>query len=328
MTHSQLTDTAAVTTTAQRAARARGLGPVGLLLHDPSVTEVMVNGPGPILVDRSGRVESSGHHIEPAQIELLIERILDPLGLHLDRTRPWVDARLPDGSRVNVVIAPAAVGGPFVTIRRFPSRTLPLDAFGCGSVVDLLTRLVAERRTILVTGGTATGKTSLLNALGALFDPNERVVTIEDTAELRFGGGQVVSLEAREPNREGSGSVTLRDLVRNALRMRPDRLVVGEVRGPEALDLLLALNTGHEGSMATCHANSASAALDRLRTLAALDGRHVASDALWSLAATAFDVIVHLVQIDGRRMVHEVTEPAVGSRPGPVLWSRTPQAVA
>ncbi|MEM8924189.1 MAG: ATPase, T2SS/T4P/T4SS family [Actinomycetota bacterium] len=298
-----------------------GLRAIELLLADPSVSEVMVNGPGPVFVDRHGRSEASGFAVSMPAITVLIERLLDPLGLQIDRTTPLVDARLPDGSRVNVAVAPAAPSGPLVTIRRFADRPLPLAAFGDPSVVALLGDLLARRRSLLVVGGTSSGKTSLLGALGSLLPPGERVITIEDTAELRLDGGQVVSLEARLPNREGAGEVTMRDLVRNALRMRPDRLIVGEVRGAEALDLLLALNAGHEGSMATCHANDAGGALVRLEVLARLAGADVPSEALRALAVGAFDVVVHVARRGARRVVTEVLEPGDGRSEPRTLWA-------
>lgn len=302
--------------------RAGGLGPLEPVLADPSVGEIMVNASGEVWVDRGDRAEPTGIRIEPDDLALVIERILDPLGLRVDPSHPRADARLADGSRVNVVVPPLALDGPVVTVRRFPHRSVTLDHFGGPSLVAVLTRLVAERRTLLIVGGTSTGKTSLINALGQLLDPEERVVTIEDVAELRLGGRHVVRLEARPANSEGVGETTIGDLVVNALRMRPDRLVVGEVRGPEALDLILGLNTGHAGSLATCHAGGARAALDRLATLATLAAPGLAADGLAAQVATAIDVVVTVERRGQRRLVSQITEvgppPEVPLR---TLWS-------
>lgn len=324
-----LLDTAAVAGARVRSQRATGLGPIELLLADPTVTEIMVDGPGPVLVDRDGSVRPSGFELSPVELEVIIERLLDPLGLQLDRSRPMVDARLADGSRVSVVVAPAAVAGPLLTIRRFPDRALGLDAFGDASVVQVLSSLVRRRATVLVVGGTSSGKTSLLNALAAHVGPEERVVTIEDTAELRLDGGRCVALEARPPNREGVGEVTLRALVRTALRMRPDRLVVGEVRGPEALDLVLALTTGHGGSMATCHASSAVGALTRLAVLARLGESDVPPDAVQTLIHEAIDIVVTVARCGAVRLVREVVEvPNEPGGPLSPLWAPSPRVVS
>ncbi len=223
-----------------------GLGPLEPILADPDVTEVMVNGPGRVWVERAGRLERVPVALDTAAIEHLIEKVVAPLGLRIDRSSPLVDARLADGSRVNAVVPPLAVDGPCLTVRRFGARAIPLAAFGPPPVVALLAWAVAARFNILVSGGTGAGKTTLLNALAGCIPDGERVVTVEDAAELRLPGDHVVRLEARPPNAEGAGEVRIRELVRNALRMRPDRIVVGEVRGPEALDMLQAMNTGHE----------------------------------------------------------------------------------
>jgi len=294
-------------------ARLDGLAALQPLLDDPAVTEVMVNGPGPVWVDRGGRLEPVelvlGHH----DIGLLVERILEPLGLRVDRTQPWVDARLPDGSRVNVVVPPLALDGPLVTIRRFAAQPVPLASFGPPALEALLVRAMAERRTILVVGATGAGKTTLLNALAGVLDPHERVITIEDTAELRLPGRHVVRLEARPASSEGVGAVDLRVLVRNALRMRPDRLVIGEVRGAEALDLVLALNTGHRGSLATCHASGPSGALRRLEALVQLGGIDLPAAVVRAQLADALDLIVTVARAaDGTRQVTAVTAVADG----------------
>lgn len=301
--------------------RAGGLGPVEHLLVDPAVTEIMINGPGPVWLDRGTQPEPSGIVVDEHEIGLLIERILDPLGLRVDRSSPIVDARLADGSRVNVVVPPLALDGPVVTIRRFPTRPVPLEGFGESEVVHLLRHLVDAGATILVVGGTAAGKTTLLNALGGLLEPDERVVTIEDTAELRLPGRHVVRLEARPANSEGIGAVSLRALVRTALRMRPDRLVIGEVRGAEALDLVLALNTGHRGSLATCHAGDPAGALRRLETLALLGDADLPIEAVRAQLWGAIDVIVHVARIGGRRRITEVVAVGDTDRQLDTLWA-------
>ena len=255
-----------------------GLGPLEDLLADPSVEEVMVNGPDDVYVERAGRIEAVDVRFpDEEELRNAIERILAPLGRRIDELSPMVDARLADGSRVNVVIPPLAVDGPALSIRRFgAARPGPRELVERGSLsagqCELLERAVGDRRSILVSGGTGAGKTTLLNALSSFIDPGERIVTIEDAAELRLQQRHVVRLESRPASVEGKGEVTVRDLLRNALRMRPDRIVIGEVRGPEALDLLTALNTGHEGALSTVHANSAADALSRLETLALMAG--------------------------------------------------------
>ncbi len=239
-----------------------GLGPLEELLADPSVEEVMVNGPDSVYVERGGRIEPAGVSFpDEEELRNAIERILAPLGRRIDELSPMVDARLADGSRVNVVIPPLAIDGPALSIRRFgANRPGPAELVELGTLTpaqcELLEDAVAGRRSVLVSGGTGSGKTTLLNALSSFIAPGERVVTIEDAAELRLQQSHVVRLESRPASVEGRGEVTVRDLLRNALRMRPDRIVIGEVRGPEALDLLTALNTGHDGALSTVHANS------------------------------------------------------------------------
>jgi pilus assembly protein CpaF len=302
-----LLDTASVgARAADQWRRSHGLGSLEALLHDPEIGEIMINGAGPVWIDRGLRAEPSGLTIDEHDLGLVMERILDPLGLRVDPSSPVADARLDDGSRVNIVVPPLAVDGPIVTIRRFTDRPLPLTAFGGPGLEVELRRLVADRQTVLVVGATSSGKTTLLNALGALLDPDERVVTIEDTAELRLPGAHVVRLEARDANSEGVGAVTLRDLVRNALRMRPDRLIVGEVRGPEALDLILGLNTGHRGSMTTCHAGSPGAGLERLVALGALGAAGIPVPALAAQVGTAIDAVVLVERCGSRRLVREI----------------------
>ncbi len=288
--------------------RASELGPVAGLLADDSVTEVLINGPGPVWVERNGAMERSPIRLGSYEIELLIERVLTPLGLRVDRTAPIVDARLADGSRVNVVVPPLAVDGPSVSIRRFPRQPVRLSAFGPPALVRALRRCVVERSSILVVGPTSSGKTTLLNALSRLIDSGDRIICIEDTAELRLFGDNVVRLEARPANSEGVGEVPLRRLVLNALRMRPDRLVVGEVRGPEAFDLLLALTSGHGGCLTSCHGADGPAGLRRLATLASLAAAPLDSDRLEQLVNDGLDTVVTTGRIDGRRMVVSVDD--------------------
>lgn len=292
----------------QALARVDGLGMLLPLLDDDAVTEIMINGPGNVWVDGPRGLVETGVFLDGEAISLLIERVLDPLGLRVDRRSPVADARLRDGSRVSVVIPPLALNGPTVTIRRFAKRTFSLDAFADESVTAFLRALVGSRATMLVVGGTGAGKTSLLNAIGAEIPAAERVVTIEDTAELRLPGDHVVRLEARPNNSEGVGAVAIRDLVKASLRMRPDRIVIGEVRGPEALDLLLALTSGHEGSLATCHAGSPQSAVRRLATLAMLAGVELPLDAVSGLIGSAFDVIITIRRLGARRSIVSIAE--------------------
>ncbi len=305
-------------------ARVRGLGPLDPLLADPEVSEVMVNGPGPVWVERRGRLERMETSLDTATIERLIERVVGPLGLRIDRSSPLVDARLPDGSRVNAVVPPLAVDGPCLTIRRFGARRLTLAEVCPPGVAELLAWAVRSRANVLVSGGTGAGKTTLLNALGAEIPAGERVVTIEDAAELRLPGEHVVRLEARPANAEGVGEVPLRQLVRNALRMRPDRIVVGEVRGPEALDMLQAMNTGHEGSLSTCHANSPADALRRLETMVLTGSVALPLEAVREQVHAAVDLIVQVARTaDGWRGVVEVAEVDTAAvAHGDVGWSR------
>ncbi|MGZ4797725.1 MAG: CpaF family protein [Acidimicrobiia bacterium] len=294
-----------------------GLGALEPLLLDPTIDEIMVNGPGRCFVERAGVVVAVPFSLDAAGILRLVERILAPLALRLDRSAPMVDARLPDGSRLHAVIPPLAIDGPCLTIRRFGARALGLDAFGVtGPAAPELIRFVEEGANVVLSGGTGSGKTTLLNALAGHLDPSERIITIEETAELRLPQPHVVRLEARPPNAEGSGAVNVRDLVRAALRMRPDRLVVGEVRGGEALDLLQALNTGHDGSISTVHANSPIDALRRLSTLALFGAAGLPHDAICEQLRASVDVIVQVGRgVDGARDVVAVVE--VGEEPGP-----------
>ncbi len=297
------------------AERSAGLGPLESLLADPSVDEVMVNGPGQVWVERAGRIEPTGVRFGGEDdLRHAIERILAPLGRRVDEAEPLVDARLADGSRVNVVIAPLALDGSVLTIRRFRPR-----GFGPGDLVDngtwaaplrdLLADAVRARCNVLITGGTGSGKTTTLNALTEFIGDGERIVTIEDAAELRLRHRHVVRLEARPASLEGRGEVTVRLLVRNALRMRPDRIVVGEVRGAEALDMLSAMSSGHDGSLSTVHAGSAEEALRRIETLALMAGLGLPHDAIREQVASALDLVVHQARMsDGTRRVVAVSE--------------------
>ncbi|HEX8745525.1 MAG TPA: CpaF family protein [Thermoleophilaceae bacterium] len=294
---------------------ATGLGPLEPLLADPVVDEVMVNGPGEVWVERAGRLEATGVAFgDEPELMHAVERILAPLGRRVDEASPLCDARLADGSRVNVVIPPLALSGPCLTIRRFRPAGFSLDDLvGNGTLprglADFLAECVAGRAAVLVSGGTGSGKTTTLGALSAAIPGGERIVTIEDAAELRLRQRHVVRLESRPPNLEGRGEVTIRQLVRNALRMRPDRIVVGEVRGPEALDMLMALNTGHEGSLTTVHANSPEDALRRVETLALMAGVGLPHAAVREQVASAIGLVVHQSRAaDGRRRVECVAE--------------------
>ena len=283
-------------------------------LGDPSVSEIMVNGPGPVWVERRGRLEATGVNLDAETIELLIEQTVAPLGRRIDRSSPMVDARLPDGSRLNAVVPPVAVDGPYVTIRRFSVRPVPLDDFAPSGVVSALRWAVAARCNLVVSGGAGAGKTTLLNALAASISPGERVVTVEDAAELALASDHVVRLEARPVDTDGVAPVTIRQLVRNALRMRPDRIIVGEVRGAETLDMLQAMNTGHEGSLSTCHANSPADAISRLETMVLLDGGAVPLAAVREQIIAAVDMVVHVSRRpQGRR---RITSLAVMDRSG------------
>ncbi|HEX5609585.1 MAG TPA: CpaF family protein [Solirubrobacterales bacterium] len=292
-----------------------GLGPLEVLLADPAVEEVMVNGPGSVYVERGGRIESTDVAFTgEEELRNAIERILAPLGRRVDELSPMVDARLDDGSRVNVVIPPLALDGPVVSIRRFgTARPGPERLVELGTISEeqcrLLEQAVRARRSILVSGGTGSGKTTLLNALSSFVPAGERLVTIEDAAELRLQQPHVVRLESRPAGVEGRGEVTIRDLLRNALRMRPDRIVIGEVRGPEALDLLTALNTGHDGALSTVHSSSPADALRRLETLALMAGLGLPHATIAEQVRRGVDLVVHLVRDgDGRRRVTDLVE--------------------
>ena len=291
-----------------------GLGPIERLLRDPEVSEVMVNGADDVYVERKGRIERvEGLFFEgEEQVLHLIERIVAPLGLRVDESSPFVDARLSDGSRVNAIIPPLSLCGPVMTVRKFTVRALtPEDLVASGTatgeMLDVLARCVRARMNVIVSGGTGSGETTLLNVLSSFISPSERLITIEDAAELRLSQPHVISLESRPPNVEGLGEVTVRALVRNALRMRPDRILVGEVRGGEALDMLQAMNTGHEGSMSTAHANSPGDLLSRLETMAMMSDVELPVSHVREQIAAAVDVVVHMSRLaDGRRAVTSV----------------------
>jgi len=294
---------------------ATGLGPLEPLLQDGTVDEVMVNGPHSVWVERAGRIERADASFESeAELMHTIERVLAPLGRRVDEAAPLCDARLADGSRVNVVIPPLTLSGACLTIRKFRRQGFSLeDLVGVGTLVaplaEFLAHCVATRASILVSGGTGSGKTTTLGALSGAIPEGERIVTIEDAAELRLRQRHVVRLESRPANLEGRGEVTIRQLVRNALRMRPDRIVVGEVRGAEALDMLMALNTGHEGSLTTVHANSPTDALRRVETLALMAGVGLPHAAIREQVASALDLVVHQARApDGARTIESVAE--------------------
>ena len=292
-----------------------GLGPIEGLLKDPDVTEVMVNGPDDVYVERKGRIEKVERGLFEGEeaVHHLIERIVGPLGLRVDESCPYTDARLPDGSRFHAIIPPLSLCGPVVTVRKFgaiaigPDDLVRLES-ATEEMVSFLGSSVRARANILVSGGAGSGKTTLLGILSAFIPEDERIVTIEDAAELRLAQPHVVRLEARPANIEGRGAVTVRDLVRNALRMRPDRIVVGEVRGGEALDMLQAMNTGHEGSMSTAHANSPADLLRRVETMALMSDVALPVEHIREQIASTIDLVVHLSRLsDGRRVVSRIS---------------------
>ncbi len=292
-----------------------GFGPLEILLRDPGISEILVNGPDRVFIEHEGRLyQSDLRFIDDHHVQRVIQRILAPLGRRLDESSPMVDARLPDGSRVNAIIPPVALDGPCLSIRKFSKDLLKsADLLGYQSVNEemlaFLRQAVASRCNILISGGTGTGKTTLLNVMSSFIDERERIVTIEDTAELQLGHDHVVRLETRPPNAEGFGEVTARDLIRNALRMRPDRIILGEIRGVEVLDVLQAMNTGHDGSMSTVHANSAMDSLLRLEMLVGLTGQRVPEQTLRQMLCSALDVVVQIPRLsNGRRCISEILE--------------------
>lgn len=304
-----------------------GLGPLEALVRDEEITEIMVNGSHGVFVEREGRIVPCAMRLDGEEIYRVIDRIIGPLGLHVDEASPYVDARLPDGSRVNVILPPLSLLGPVVTIRKFRRRPYDIDELVCAGTLtreqaDFISRAVEARRNVVISGGTGTGKTTLLGAFSACIGEEERVITLEDAAELRLQQPHVIPLETRPPNLEGKGEVSMRDLLRNALRMRPDRIIIGEVRGPEALDLLQALNTGHRGSMTTVHANSPLDALSRLETMALTAGVGLPSHAVREQIGRAVDVLVHMERSSsGKRCVCDIAVMTGVHRDGPRLVS-------
>ena len=294
---------------------ALGLGPLEELLEDPSVTEIMVNRIDQVYVERKGQLTLSNvSFLSNDQLRGIIERIVAPLGRRIDEKVPMGDARLRDGSRVNAIIPPLALRGPAITIRKFSRKLLGIpDLIGFGSMTEqiatFLGAAVHARQNIVISGGTGSGKTTLLNVLSSFIPDDERIVTIEDAAELQLPQAHVVSLESRPPNIEGEGAITIRDLVRNSLRMRPDRIVVGECRGGEALDMLQAMNTGHDGSLTTLHANTPTDALSRLETLALMAGLDLPARAIRDQISSAVQIVVQQSRLqDGSRRITYVTE--------------------
>lgn len=292
-----------------------GFGPLEPLLKDDSVSEIMVNGPSQVFVERGGRVELSDTvFADDAHVLRIIDKIVSGVGRRIDEASPMVDARLPDGSRVNAIIPPLSLRGPAITIRKFSRDPYGLDdlvGFGTltADAAEMLAYCVRGKLNILVAGGTGVGKTTLLNALSSFIPENERIITIEDSAELQLQQAHVLPLESRPPNVEGKGEIRIRELVRNALRMRPDRLVVGEVRGAETLDMLQAMNTGHDGSLTTIHANSPRDALSRVETLVLTAGVDLPLRAIREQVASAFDLLIQVTRlVDGSRRITHVTE--------------------
>jgi pilus assembly protein CpaF len=294
-----------------------GFGPIQPLLDDPSVTEIMVNRADRIYVERKGKpMRTDVTFDDDAHVRKIIDRIIQPLGRRLDKDNPLVDARLPDGSRVNAVIPPVAIAGACLTIRKFSKSRLVLeDLVGFGTltqpIADFLRGCVIARMNIIVTGGTGSGKTTLLNALSGCIPEEERIVTIEDAAELKLAQDHVITLEAKRPNADGTGEVSIRDLVRNALRMRPERIVVGECRGGETLDMLQAMNTGHDGSLTTLHANSPRDAISRIETMALMAGIDFPIRVIREQIGSAVQLLIHQARLrDGSRKITHVTEIA------------------
>ncbi len=292
-----------------------GLGPIEPLMRDPTVSDILVNGAHVVYVERRGKLERTEVTFrDDAHLLQIIERIVSQVGRRVDESSPMVDARLPDGSRVNAIIPPLALDGPVLSIRRFavePYRMPNLISFGTltPALAEILVAAVAARLNILISGGTGSGKTTLLNVISNAIPNNERIVTIEDSAELQLQQEHAVRLETRPPNIEGQGEVTQRDLVRNALRMRPDRIIVGEVRGPEVLDMLQAMNTGHDGSLSTVHANSTREAMSRLETMILMSGISLPVRAMREYITSALDMVIHLARLsDGARKIVRVTE--------------------
>jgi len=306
-----LPESAVVTAAHRLTVELVGLGAIQRLLEDPAVSDVLVNGPGPVWIERNGCLEQTSVVLERHAIYRSIERLVGPLGLQADRSTPIVDARLGDGTRVAVVLPPLAVDGPLIAVRRHHVATQPLSAFGDDAVVRAVHRCIHERSNVVVFGATGSGKTTLLNSMAGLLPPTERIVTIEDTAELRLPGDHVVRLEARPGTADGAGAVGMRELVRAALRLRPDRLVIGEVRGAEALDMVWALSTGHRGSFSTCHADSPIDVVRRLETMCCSGPDRLPLEAVRAQVISAVDVVIGVARGDGGtrsiRSIHGLT---------------------
>ena len=292
-----------------------GFGPITPLIEDPQISEVMVNGPHQVYVEREGKIQLSDVYFrDDHHVMHIIEKIVSPLGRRIDESMPMVDARLPDGSRVNAIIPPLSLTGPTITIRKFSKDPLKMqDLVKFGTLTPQMARFldacVKSRLNIIVSGGTGSGKTTSLNVLSSFIPNGERIVTIEDAAELQLHQDHIISLETRPPNIEGKGAITMRDLVRNSLRMRPDRVVVGEVRSGEALDMLQAMNTGHDGSITTGHANSPRDILSRLETMVMMAGMELPIRAIREQISSAIDLIVHQSRMrDGTRKITHITE--------------------
>ena len=292
-----------------------GLGPLEPLLEDPAITEIMVNDVQNVFIERDGKIERVDVAFrDDAHLRHVIDRIVAPIGRRIDESSPLVDARLPDGSRVNVIIPPLAIGGPALTIRKFARDPFTLEkliSLGTinADVAEFLRKCVIDRVSIIISGGTGSGKTSTLNALGLCIPDGERIITIEDAAELQLKHSDLVSLESRPPNIEGTGEIPIRTLVRNALRMRPDRIIVGEVRGGEAFDMLQAMNTGHRGSLTTLHANSPADAMIRLESMVLMAGFDMPVTAIRRMIAGAVEVVLQQDRLDdGRRVITAITE--------------------
>ena len=292
-----------------------GLGPIQPLIEDPTVSEIMVNSPDDVFIERQGRLFKANIRFrDDREILDLIDRIVTPLGRRVDEQSPMVDARLPDGSRVNAIIPPLALKGPCLTIRRFPQKALTVDDLIVNGTIseemaDFVRQAVGARLNILISGGTASGKTTLLNCLSTFIPADERIITIEDAAELRLQQDHVVSLETRPANLEGSGEITIRHLVRNALRMRPDRIIVGEVRSAETLDMLQAMNTGHDGSLTTVHANGPREALSRIETMVLMAGVDLPLRAIREQIGSALQIVIQIARAkDGRRRITHIAE--------------------
>ncbi len=325
-----LADDSAIEAVAQAAiAHLHGLGPLQPFLADPLVNEIMVNNGGDVWVEREGKLALAGR-LAGDVAPRLIERILNPLGRRLDRLSPIVDARLPDGSRVCAVIPPIAVDGPCLTLRRFAVRRRSFAEFTSPAVTTLLHQIVDSRCNVLISGATSSGKTSLLNVMMSRVSPTERIITLEDTAELQLDAAHVLRLETRPSTVDGTPAITLTELVRTSLRLRPDRLVVGEIRGPEVVDMLQALNTGHDGSFSTCHANGPYDALRRLHSLVVQNTNGWPIDAVREHVCSSIDVIIHVERTAvGHRTITEIVELGLPAEPNAhKLLAAGPEVVA